>query len=140
MPGTNKRLHVSAVKNTYLKPSCHRAGTTTTHSPHQTQPDVCPRNGPGLPAHPTQSRGQPSHPSLFPYIGMKRPTRRQNPEPEQVRISQKETCLSPCLSPALQPCQLSTWSRPAHMKVHKLTITFILLWFSCTGKARQKYY
>jgi hypothetical protein len=39
---TNKRPRVSTVKNTNLKPSCRRAGTTTKSSPHQTQPDVYP--------------------------------------------------------------------------------------------------
>ncbi len=38
-----------------------------------------PHNGPGLPVHPTQSGGQPSHLPLLPRIDVKRPTRRQNP-------------------------------------------------------------
>jgi hypothetical protein len=35
------------------------------HSPQQTQPDVCPRNGSGPSAHSPQSGGQPAHPSLL---------------------------------------------------------------------------
>ena len=78
VPGTNKRLRVSTVKNTHFKPSCHRADTTTKHFPHQMQPDVCLRNGPGLPAHPPQSGGQPPHLPLLPRTGVKKPTRRQD--------------------------------------------------------------
>ena len=78
VPGTNKRPRVSTVKNTHSKPSCHRTGTTTKHFPHQTQPDACPRNGPGLPAHPPQSGGQPPHLPLLPRTGVKKPTRRQD--------------------------------------------------------------
>ncbi len=78
VPGTNKRPRVSTVKNTHSKPSCHRTGTTTKHFPHQTQPDACPRNGPGLPTHPPQSGGQPPHLPLLPRTGVKKPTRRQD--------------------------------------------------------------
>ncbi len=53
--------------------------TTTKRFPHQTQPDVCPWNGPGLPDHPSQSGAQPTHLPLLPHTGVKRPTRRQNP-------------------------------------------------------------
>ena len=76
--GTNKRPRVSTVKNTHLKTSRHRIGTTTWRSPHQMQPNVCPCNGPGLPAHPPQSGGQPAHLPLLPHTGLKRPTRRQD--------------------------------------------------------------
>jgi hypothetical protein len=40
---------------------------------------VSPRNGSGLPTHPSQSGGQLPHPPPIPRIGVKRPTRRQNP-------------------------------------------------------------
>jgi hypothetical protein len=76
VPGTNKGPRVGVVKNTHLKASCHRVGTTTKHFPHQTQPDVCPRNWPGLPAHPSQSGDQPDHLPLLPRTGVKRSTRR----------------------------------------------------------------
>jgi hypothetical protein len=66
VPGTNKRPRVCVVKNTHLKSSCHRVGTTTKHFPHQTQPDVCPWNGSGLPDQPSQCRGQPDHPPPLP--------------------------------------------------------------------------
>jgi hypothetical protein len=79
-PWTNKRPRVSAVKNTHLKPSCHSAGTTTKHLPHHTQPNVCPCNGPGLPTHPPQSGGQPTHLPLLPRPDVKRTTRRQDPQ------------------------------------------------------------
>jgi hypothetical protein len=60
----------------FSKSSCHHVGTTTKRSPHQTQPDVCPSNGPGLPVHPSQSGGQPPHLPLLPHTGVKKPTRR----------------------------------------------------------------
>ena len=71
--------HVLAPSRTrFSKPSRHHARTTTKRSPHQTPPDVCPRNGPGLPAHPPQSGGQPSYLPHIPRTGVKKPTRRQD--------------------------------------------------------------
>ena len=75
VPGTNKRSRVSTVK-TRISSLLPSRDTTTKHFPHQTQPDACPRNGPGLPAHPPQSGGQLPHPPPIPRIGVKRPTRR----------------------------------------------------------------
>jgi hypothetical protein len=102
---TNKRPRVCVVKNTHLKPSCHRVGTTTKRSPHQTEPDVCPPNGPGLSDHSPQSGVQPAHPLLFPSIDVKRSTRRQNPQspfnffplsgaPSRLRLIRKATALA----------------------------------------------
>ena len=77
VPGTNKRPRVSTVK-TRISSLLPSRDTTTKHFPHQTQPDVCPCNGPGLPAHPPQSGGQPPHLPLLPRTGVKKPTRRQD--------------------------------------------------------------
>ena len=46
--GTNKRPRVSTVK-TRISSLLPLRDTPTKHFPHQTQPDVCPCNGPGLP-------------------------------------------------------------------------------------------
>jgi hypothetical protein len=69
VPGTNKRSRVSTVK-TRISSLLPSRDTTTKHFPHQTQPDVCPCNGPGLPAHPPQSGGQPPHVPLLPRTGV----------------------------------------------------------------------
>ncbi len=65
--------------NTHLKSFLPSCGNNDLHSLYQTQPDVCPRNGPGLPDHPTQSGVQPVHPPPLPRIDVKRSTRMQNP-------------------------------------------------------------
>jgi hypothetical protein len=77
--GTNKRPRVCTVKNTHLKSFLPSCGNKDLHSLHQTQLDACPRNGPGLPAHPTQSGVPPVHPPPLPRIDVKRSTRMQNP-------------------------------------------------------------
>ncbi len=77
-PGRISDHVLASSRPRFSNPSCHHAGTTTKRSPHQTQPDVCPRNGPGLPAHPSQSGGQPTHLPHLPRTGVKKPTRRQD--------------------------------------------------------------
>ena len=49
-------------------------------SPTKRNPVVCPWNGPGLSVHWSQSGGQPPHLPLLPCIGVKRSTRRQDPQ------------------------------------------------------------
>jgi hypothetical protein len=74
----NKRPRVSAIKTTLLKALLPSRGNNDQGSPHQTQPDVCPHSGPGPPANPPQSGGQPTHLPHLPRTGMKKPTRRQD--------------------------------------------------------------
>ena len=97
VPGTNKRVRVSVIKNTPLKPSCHRTGTATVANPtrnmtmssedrvpyqespnktirtsipqNQRNRDAYPHNGPDLSTHPPRSGKQPERPvrCLFNY-------------------------------------------------------------------------
>ena len=76
-PGRIKRPRVSTVK-TRISSLLPSRDTTTKHFPHQTQPDVCPCNGTGLPSHPPQPGDQPPHLPLLPLTGVKKPTRRQD--------------------------------------------------------------
>ena len=77
-PGRTSDHVLAPSRPRFSKPSCHHAGTTTKRSPHQTQPDACPRNGPGPPANPPQSGDQPTHLPHLPRTGVKKPTRRQD--------------------------------------------------------------
>ena len=77
--GTNKRPRVCAVKNTHLKPSCHRAGNNDQAFPTPNATRRVPAQWARTPAHPPQSGGQLPQPPPIPRIGVKRPTRRQNP-------------------------------------------------------------
>ena len=62
-PGRIKRLRVSTVKNTHLKPSCHR----TRNNNHTTHAVACPRNGPGIPpTGPSPGADPPIYPSSLP--------------------------------------------------------------------------
>ncbi len=67
---------VYVVKNTHLKPSCHPVGNNDQTFPTTNTTRRVSANGSGLPAHPSQSGGQPTHLPLLPHTGVKRPTRR----------------------------------------------------------------
>ena len=62
-PKTRKRLRADSVKNTHLKPSCHR----TRNNNRTTHAAACPRNGPGLPpTGPSPGADPPIYPSSLP--------------------------------------------------------------------------
>jgi hypothetical protein len=75
------------VRGSCCHPETNPTKNNLTSSPHTKRKlrngdttDVCPRNGPGLSAHSPQSGGQHPHPSRLPCIGVKRSTRRHNPQ------------------------------------------------------------
>jgi hypothetical protein len=68
---TNKWPRVSLSRTRISRPLVITRETTTKYFPHQTQPNVCPNNGSGLPVHPAQSGDQPAHLPLLPHSGVK---------------------------------------------------------------------
>jgi hypothetical protein len=76
----NKRPRVSAIKTTLLKALLPSRGNNDQAFPTPNATRRCPRNGPGPPANPPQSGGQPTHLPHLPRTGVKKSTRRQNPQ------------------------------------------------------------
>jgi hypothetical protein len=76
--GTNKRPRVSVIKTTLLKALLPSRGNNDQAFPTPNATRRCPCNGPGPPANPPQSGGQPTHLSHLVRTGVKKPTRRQD--------------------------------------------------------------
>ncbi len=78
IPETNKWPRVIVIKTTLLKALLTSRGNNDQSFPTPNATRRCPHNGPGPPANPPQSGGQPTHLPHLPRTGVKKPTRRQD--------------------------------------------------------------